>query len=132
MTLPQLRRTKLPFAYYSVSNRFQSTTLGAVLALALSAWIGAGSYFHKTMDPPLPGPVYNCSLLFPDFHNGTLMAAAVREDRVQNGYDGNNLTTTTESPDSGKYEHQNCQSLTARSHNRSHSHTNIDLRALIP
>ena len=40
---------------------FQATMIATVVALAFSIWIGLGAVFHRTHDPPLPSPIYNCT-----------------------------------------------------------------------
>ena len=85
---------------------FQSTTIGVTLALALSAWIGVGSNFNKTLDPPLPGPVYNCSFLEAGYSRGQNLTSVAGFGEgnfdMLSSYVSN---TSTESPGSDRSVH---------------------------
>ncbi|KAK2154222.1 hypothetical protein LSH36_274g04023 [Paralvinella palmiformis] len=94
----QTNITKLCSKFYVVFI-LRPVTLGAVIALALSIWIGLGTTLNHKADPPLPSPVHNCSYLI-----GTL--SLINQNRtspatprgspvdIPNGYDSNNLTSS--------------------------------------
>ncbi|KAK2154223.1 hypothetical protein LSH36_274g05017 [Paralvinella palmiformis] len=54
-----------PLSSGTISSPNQSTTVAAIIGLAVSGWIGVGTTLNKVRDPVLPGPVHNCSILDP-------------------------------------------------------------------
>lgn len=80
----------------------QSTTVAAIIGLAVSGWIGVGTTLNKVRDPVLPGPVHNCSILDPgaattmsSLNNSftELVSTGIGNFDVSNGYNITNLTS---------------------------------------